>query len=683
MTYDVICIKEMNKKFGIQYKLKNMMIDVPKDKDSSRIFLYEIISENQADVLLDAYPDIINKIIKNDLKDIDFDKTKGIKEVTFSKIKKKVIENFVLIDIVNLFDGCVTMSTIKKMYEKYTSVELLKNKLSKNPYKCLCGISRVGFKSADEILLRMENSKSKNIEFDEDLRSSKQRMLACIDYILLNNESNGNTQLDIKELRIESYKLTPECIGHFVDIIKNEENMIYVDYDNKIVSRKVTHDAEVYIAKVLKNAVKVNNKWYFKTELYRDCNNVSLTDEQLNSLDNLCNYNVSIVTASAGSGKSMSVKNMISMLEDNGKTFLLCTPTGKSSEVLGDYCDRDAGTIHRQLDYNPANKNGGWGYNEENKLTVDVVFIDEFGMTDVYLMQNLLKAIDVNKTKIVLVFDSYQLSSVGCGNIAHDILTSKVIPTTILTKIFRYNEGGLMQVATKIRNSEKFLDSDFKDTKIFGSNKDFIYSETFQMKIIQKTIKIYNKLIKEGYKIEDILILVAQNKGDYGTKAINASIQKSVQQGKNNRFIMRGKDKFYKGDKVIQICNNYKAMTPLFDKEHVYNGNTGIIIDVDYNFVTVDFGNKQILYKKEELNQLELGYCISIHKSQGSQAKQVIVLSPKSHTFMLNSNLLYVAVTRAKERVFMLGNIITINSCIKKKENLNRKTCLKDLIINQ
>ena len=145
---------------------------------------------------------------------------------------------------------------------------------------------------------------------------------------------------------------------------------------------------------------------------------------------------------------------------------------------------------------------------------------------------------------------------------------------------------------------------------------------------------------------------------------------------------MRGTEtKFYKGDKIIQMTNNYKAKTPMGNEVAIFNGNTGVIIDVRYSEMDVRFDDCVITYSKEELNQIELGYCISIHKSQGASAKQVIVIAPKAHTFMMNSNLLYDAPTRAKERVYMVGNISTINSAIKEKANLNRDTWLRDLLI--
>ncbi|EQC1535555.1 AAA family ATPase [Clostridium botulinum] len=684
MEYEIKAKIEINKKFGIQYLVKDIRQDKPTNIDSSRKFLSEIITDKQTNVLLEEYPDIIDKVIRNNLDDIDLSKLNGIGEFTFNKIKTKIIENFCLIDLVDKFGGYIELSIIKKLYDKYTSVKIVEKQLKKDPYKCLCKLSRIGFKTADGILLNLENygKKENNIPFFKyDLKTSPERMKSCLDYILEENETSGNTRMTIADARRECGKLVPQCIQLFVKIIKDNEN-IHIDNETKTISTRIAYETEMYIAEKIFYMLKnYNQQWNIPYEIYREDKDIILTNEQLNTLKEVCQNNVSILTAPAGAGKSQSVKMVVNMLEDNDKTYLLATPTGKSSEVLATYVDRDAGTIHRQLKYNPS-EDPAWGFNENNKLKVDTVIIDEFGMTDIYLMKHLLNAIDFENTKLLLVFDSYQLSSVGCGNIAHDLLTSKIIPTTFLTKIFRYNEGGLMQIVTKIRNGEQFLPDDFKEVKIFGQKKDYIYLERPQNMIISEILKIYAKLLKDNFSINDIMVLSAYNKGEYGTKNINNYIQQLMQKNEGNKYMQRGDTKFYKGDKIIQIKNNYKAINVYEKVASVYNGNTGVVIDVGWNEMIVDFGKEQIIYTKENLDEIELGYCISIHKAQGDNSKNIILISPKAHTFMLNSNLLYVGGTRAKLRVFHIGNIRTINKALKKKENLQRNTFLKDLLID-
>ena len=649
VEYDVLASVEINKNFGIQYKVKTIRRDKPIDYNSSKTFLEEILTSTQSDTLLGVYPNIINKIIKNDLDDIDLSKTKGIKDKSFTIIKNKVVENFCLIELVDTFGGLIDINTMKKLYDTYTSVDLIKKHLKSNPYKCLCKLSRIGFKTADSILLNLEEQNKLNpdkfkFKFDYDLKHSIQRMRSCLNYILDENENNGNTFMELKKARAECGKLVPQCIDLFVRVIKESDEDIYVNLDNKTISKKDTYETELYIANFTNKMLDNTHIWSINTELYREVEGMSMTDEQLSTLDMMCNNNIGILTASAGSGKSASVKALINMLDDNNKTYMLMTPTGASSKVLKDYTNRECGTVHRQLLYNPSNKDNPWGYNEFNKITEDIVIIDEFSMVDIFLLKHIIDAIDIERTKLLLVFDSYQLPSVSCGNVAQDLLSSGIVPTTILTKIFRYAEGGLMQVVTNIRNSEPFLPSDFKGTKIFGTKKDFIFCELEQSKLLKQCLAIYNKLIKDDYDLQDIMVLASQNKGDYGTKEINKTIQGLMQKGRDNKFVMRGDVKFYNGDKVIQVINNYKAVTPTNEEAKVFNGNTGTIVRVGYNEIDIEFDDCTINYTKEELNQIELGYCITIHKSQGSSAKQVIVIAPKSHTFMLNSNLLYVTI---------------------------------------
>lgn len=1011
IEYDILAMPEINKNFGVQYKVNNIKRDKPTDYNSSRSFLEEVLTDIQAKVLLEVYPNIIDKIIKNELEDIDLSKTKGIKEKTFENIKSKVIENFCLIELVGVFGGLIDINIIKKLYGTYTSVDSIKKNLREDPYRCLCKLSRVGFKTADSILLNLEeqnklNPDKFNFKFNYDLKHSVQRMKSCLNYILEENENNGNTLMELKTARTECGKLVPQCIDLFIQVIKESNEDLYINLENKTMARKDTYNTELYISEFANKMLDNPHIWNINTELYREVEGVLMTDEQLKTLDMMCNNNVGLLTAPAGCvdcdteyfngsqwikisdykegdmvlqytsegnsqlvypsqyhknkkeflyhmttktksvdqvlsenhnvvylnsskkpklvkdyfynimennknnihgfegrflttfnydgmgidlseyeirlmcavicdgnfskkngkgrcrinlkkerkkerlefilnklninyevrhdtkdyncylfnpprvekvftsywyncnkeqfkivcdevlywdgningnrkafsttikesadfiqfafsccghratislndrvgenyltsgniyirkskeytviisnnptvsisskkdkneiipyktkdgyeycftvessmlvlrrnnrifitgncGKSASVKALINMLDENHKTYMLMTPTGASSKVLKDYTNRECGTVHRQLQFNPANGEDPWGLNKDKKIVEDVVIIDEFSMVDIFLFKHIVDAIDINKTKLLVVFDSHQLPSVACGNVAQDLLSSEKIPTVVLTKIFRYAEGGLMQVVTSIRNSEPFLPSDFKGTKIFGTKKDFIFCELEQSKILKQCLIIYNKLIKDEYDLQDIMVLTSQNKGDYGTKEINKAIQTLMQKGKDNKFVMRGDIKFYKDDKVIQVINNYKALTPTNEETNIFNGNTGTIIRVGYNEIDVAFDDCIISYTKEELNQIELGYCISIHKSQGSSAKQVVVIAPKSHTFMLNSNLLYVAPTRAKERCYMLGNISTINSAIKKKENFNRNTFLQEML---
>lgn len=674
---------ETSSKFGYQYKVLNIRRDKPISPEASKSFLKEIVTDLQAETLLSIYPNIIDKVMQNDLSDIDLTKTKGIKEKTFLKIKDRIIENFALVEIIDKLGGTLNFAHIKKLYDKYPSIEVIEKELKKDPYKCLCGLSRVGFKTADKLLLDIEaNNKNKEIlKFDYKLKTSRQRMLASIIYLLEKNETDGNTVMKIQNLTKECSNLTPECINHFLSIIREEDDLLYIDDKRKLIAFKKTYETEKYIAEKLNQMLKGSIKWAVNPEAYRLNNNgINLTDEQVNTINLLASNDIVILTAPGGAGKTESVKSVLNMLDERMLTYTLMTPTGKSAEVLSDYTKLDAGTIHRKLDFNPSREGNPFGFNNTNKLTDTVIVVDEFSMVDIFLFKHLLEAIETGNTKLLLVFDAYQLASVGCGNLAHDLLQSKKIPTNFLTKIFRYGEGGLMNVATKIRNSDEFIDKLFKGVKVYGQKKDFVFAQRSDINIIPEVVKLYKGLLNKNYSSDDIMVLSAQNKGKYGVESINKSIQELIQANKNNDYITRGETLFYKGDKVIQMVNAYRVKD-IHDKEvNLYNGNTGIIRKVYKDSIVVNFDNKIVELHKSELKNIELGYCYTIHRSQGSAAKQVIVAVPNAHTFNMNSNLLYVAATRAKERCYFIGNPLTVCRAIKKKENFKRNTMIKYLL---
>ena len=293
--------EETQDKYGISYKIINIKSEKPASIESSRAFLNEILTYQQATTLLSVYPDIIDRIINNRLQDVDLNKTKGIKETTFAKIKIKVIENFKLAELVEEFSGVFSFSVIKKLYQAYPSIEKIRENLHKQPYKCLCKLGGIGFKTADELLLkvdavskeRIKNGEKPIIDFGFDLVSSYQRMEACALYILDENETSGNTYMDSKEFIKTCSEYVPEAKHHLKEIMKKSfafdlSNDIFCDVKHSRVSKTKTYSVENEIAEILKNGLKVNNKWnisHSDIEKYRQINeNTSLTDEQLQTI---------------------------------------------------------------------------------------------------------------------------------------------------------------------------------------------------------------------------------------------------------------------------------------------------------------------------------------------------------------------------------------------------------------
>lgn len=688
--YEVVAT-ETESKYGVSYNVLNIKREEPKSEEDTKIFLEEILTPNQADVLYANYPDIVQRVKDDNLEDIDLSRLYGIGEKTFEKIKKKIIENFCLVDLVTEFKGVLSLNIIKKIYDKYSSIELLRSKLKSEPYTSLTRISGIGFKTADSIILELQ--KEGIFDFGYDVKTSPDRCLSCLLYLLQENENEGNTKMNLADLRKSCLQLVPACADHFVEVIKS--NSIYYNKDTMDVALRRTYETEHYIARTMVNNLNnCNNVWDYDVEKYRKVGEFELTDEQMIAVSNVCKYSISILNGAAGTGKSASTKAIIRMLEDNFKSYKLFSPTGKAAKVLADYTKRKASTIHRGLGHQPPNI---WTFNEGNKLVSDVIIVDEFSMVDVQLFARLIEAIDFKHTKLLIIGDNAQLPSVSCGNLLHDFMQSNLIPTVTLTKVHRYGEGGLMKVATDTRCCKTYLNKSMKSKATsFGNNKDYTFIDLASETIPRYAVALYKKLLDKGVSIENIQVLTAKNVNDCGTVVLNNLLQKVANPNYGSETYMKvGDTRYYKGDFVIQCVNNYKAE---IDMEHtpkevydcycddtptafVANGETGIIKEIYNTFVIIDFDGVYVKYYRDNMTMIKLGYAITIHKSQGSSVDNVILCTPQSHIFMLNSNLLYVGLTRMKKSCYHLGSLNSVNQAIHKKANLERHTFMNNLLI--
>lgn len=676
VEYEVLASEEIGK-YGVSYRVSNIRRDEPLTKQGVRSFLEEIVSPNIACTLVNAYPDIIERVKNNNLDDIDLSKMHGVGPKSFSKIVDKITENFYLSDLASQYHGILTMSMLKKIYNAYGSSDLLREKLIKAPYTTLTRISGIGFRTADDKILTMQEEGI--VDFGFDIKTSADRCLSCIRYVLDENESEGHTKMDVRELYKRVDDMVHSCIDKFAKAI--DDGSIYYDSSTKDVALKRTHDMENDIAKTIVSNVKGNRIWSCDIEKYRKIDDVELSDEQLKTLDNLCKNNICILNGAGGSGKSFSTRAIINMLEDMGKTYRLFAPTGKASKVLKDFTNRPASTIHRGLGYNPSQ---GWTLNRYNPIMSDVVIVDEMSMVDVELFWHLIDAIDFSCTKLLMIGDDSQLPSVGCGNLLHDFMMTNVIPTVSLTKIFRYGEGGLMKVATDIRLGRNYLNNTMKNfATSFGKNDDYVFIDVPQEKSTAVVVASYKNALEKGYGVDDIQVITPKNVGNYGTEKLNPLLQKIANPncGKTQGFQI-GERVYYVGDLVIECVNNYDAPMAYEDgvTAFVANGETGTIKSIEGNSVVIDFDGINVRYNKETMNMVKLGYAITCHKSQGSSINYVILLTPQSDIYTLNSNLLYVGCTRAKNRCVHIGSVDTINKVIKKRANFARHTFMQQML---
>ena len=679
--------EEKNGPKGYKYEVQNIRKTDLKNENDVYVFLQEILTFNQASELYKHYPNIVDLVISGRSNEVDLNKLHGIKQYTFNVIKEKIIENYALYDIITEFKGVMTISMMKRLYDKYPSIEKIRIEMKNHPYKCLCGLSRVGFKTADALLLEME--KQGIVKFAYDLKTSKERCYACMLYFLQENQTNqGNTKMNLLDLRKQIDKLTPACVHNFVDCIKENEKDIYYNIENGDIALRRTYELEKFVANELVSRL-INNKWYFDINKYRNVDGLDLSDEQIELLKCVCENNITVLTAPAGAGKSFSTKALINMLKDNGKTFILASPTGKASKRLSEYTGEIARTIHRTLCY----QNGVFTKNEDNQLEADLILLDEVGMTDVWLFAQLLKAIPY-RTKIVLIGDKYQLNSIGCGALLRDLISTDFIPQVNFTKIFRMGKGGVLTACTYIRENHKFI-TENKLTQL-GEDKSYTFIPSNADNMNNKIVELYKELLKK-YEAKDITVLSSYNVGKNGSLILNQLLHSIANPNDNadNECLKVKQDKlevcYYVGDSVISNVNNYQAKIYLGDMVtdetcFVTNGSQGYVVKVfNEGFqkgLVINFDGVDVYYSYADLSMIKHGFCISTHKAQGSQNKIIIFCCPSSHVFMLSNNMLYTAISRAEKYVFHFSDEHTINVAMKKSDSEKRQTMLQDLLNN-
>lgn len=677
IKYNIHSIKE-NNKYGTTYKVVSISPEKPIGYKQTYTFLSEILTRSQADELYKHYPNIIDDLIKDASYTPDLSIVKGIGVKTFEKIRDKILENYIFIELINEFHGLIKLGTLKKLFEKYSSIEKLRIQIKNDPYDCMCSLSGVGFKTADKIVIEMQKN---GYDFGYDIIKSKQRCISYMLYRLNEEESCGHTYLTLQKMKSEVYENIPECKEHFIEALKNEN--FHLNKELLCVSKTKTYETEVYIANTIKEMLKIEVKPYeYNIDDYKNFDGYCLSDEQLKILELVSNNGISILSGYSGVGKTTSTKALLEMLDDNRVKYLLFAPTGKASKVMEQATHKFVKTIHRGLGYKPPK----WTYDEYNKLPCDVVIIDEMSMVDIFLFEKVLKAIDIKRTRLLLIGDPAQLPSVSCGNVLHDLLSSQEVPYISLSKVFRYGEGGLMKVATDVRNCKEYLDGVNQKLTHFGVNKDYTFIQSSNEETTNDVLSVYKQLLTR-YEVEDIQVLTAYRVGKSGTIALNNELQKIANKDLHNKSNIKvGETTYYKDDIVIQKVNNYHALMysdEIFEEPEevlIANGESGKIIDIVGNNIIIDFDGTKVIYERNDMNDVNLGYAISIHSSQGSSIPIVLLSTPSSQYHMLSSNLIYVGLTRMKKKCFHVGDKDIIDKVIHKKENFSRNTFLRYLL---
>lgn len=379
-----------------------------------------------------------------------------------------------------------------------------------------------------------------------------------------------------------------------------------------------------------------------------------------------------VLTGGPGTGKTETIKAIVSIyntIYPNHK-IALAAPTGRASRRLAEMTHREASTIHRLLEYQP---DLGPMYGKNRPLPYDLIIIDEFSMVDIFLAKDLFRAINPN-TRVLMVGDKDQLPSVGPGNVFKDILETK-IPIIELTEIFRQAQESQIVSNAHLVNQGKGI-------KIDPGKNDFYYIKSSKPEqILSLTRKSILRLIEKGYDISEIQVLVPTKRDEVGVYNLNNILQEAVNPV-SEKGIKYGKTIFKVNDKVMQTENNYE--------KDVFNGDIGKIVDigplyeddekVEDQVLYVEYGNRLVTYRSSELDQIELAYATTIHKSQGGEYKAVIIVLDSQHYMMATRNLLYTAITRAEEFLCIIGSEKTLIKAIKDDKISERHTSLAERI---
>ena len=558
--------------------------------------------------------------------------------------------------------------------------------LKENPYRMADDVDGVGFRTADEIASRV------GIRTDSDFR-----IRSGIQYALLQASNEGNTYLPMPELTQRAsalLEIEPEYI---------EKHYMNLAMDRKIIMRQVDDVTQIYAsaffymeantATMLKNLDASFDVPDIEIEArlrqIEKQTKMDLDEHQVEAVKEAVRNGVLVITGGPGTGKTTTINTIIKYFELEGMDIFLAAPTGRAAKRMSETTGFEARTIHRMLELNGGVEgNAGFERNEQNPLETDVIIIDEMSMVDISLMYSLLKAI-IAGTRLILVGDVNQLPSVGPGNVLKDIIDSKLFHTVMLTKIFRQaSTSDIIVNAHKINRGEP--------VELDNKSMDFFFLKRYDAdKIINVTLQlILQKLPKfVGASMMDIQVLTPMRKGLLGVERLNTVLQMYLNPpDKRKKEKEHGTTLFREGDKVMQIKNNYQLEWEIRSKyglcidkgTGVFNGDTGIIEEINdfAETVTVCFDEgRMVEYPYKLLEELELAYAVTIHKSQGSEYPAVVIPLLSGPRMLMNRNLLYTAVTRAKKCVTIVGNDTTFEQMIANNSQLKRYSGLCDRLV--
>lgn len=534
-----------------------------------------------------------------------------------------------------------------------------------SPYRLAADITGIGFVIADQIARKLGFA-----------RDSALRIQAGVLYVLNRSVEAGHVFLPQKELVEQSMELLEVDRGPVSDALGelDRAGAVFVDTHGPSVYLPFLYRSETGVASML-NTLIDNKKRTREIDagkavawVQRELS-MTFAAKQVEAVKKACRDKVMVITGGPGTGKTTIVRAIIRIYLALKARPMLAAPTGRAAKKLKEATGHEAKTIHRLLEFSMVK--GGFQRNSERPLNCDLLIIDESSMVDTRLMYHLLKAVPLS-TVLILVGDVNQLPSVGAGNVLKDIIDAGVVPVVALNEIFRQARQSRIIV-----NAHKIINGVVPDTRNETNDTDFFFIEEPDP---EKVLQLISTLVTEriprrfGFDpFDDIQVLSPMHKGVVGTASLNRCLQAALNPPGSST--VAGKDGFARHDKVMQIRNNY-------DKE-VFNGDTGRILRIDHEAreLVVEFDERQIVYGFSELDELVLGYAVSVHKSQGSEYPAVVIPLLTQHYMLLARNLVYTAVTRGRRLVVIVGTVKALAIGVNNHKTAFRHTGLRQRLV--
>ena len=575
----------------------------------------------------------------------------------------------------------ITMNLAVKVYQAYG--QDVYGIIRENPYRLADDIDGVGFRTADEIAARV------GIRMDSDFR-----VRSGILYTLLQASGEGHTYLPETELTPRASKL--------LNVTAEQVEKQYMDLaiERKIILKQMEDQTQIYAASFYymeantATMLKRLNVSYDVSDAeieqrirgIEKKSGMTLDEHQVTAVKEAVRNGLLVITGGPGTGKTTTINTIIRYFELEGLEIFLAAPTGRAAKRMSETTGFEARTVHRMLELNGgAEGSGGFERDESNPLEADVIIVDEMSMVDISLMYSLLKAISVG-TRLILVGDVNQLPSVGPGSVLRDIIQSHACNVVMLTKIFRQaSTSDIIVNAHKINHGEEVI--------LDNKSMDFFFLKRYDADVI---INVVLQLIKQKLPKfvdatpYDIQVLTPMRKGLLGVERLNGILQRYMNPPANDKVEKEyGSTVFREGDKVMQTKNNYQLAWEIRTKFGltvdkglgIFNGDMGIIRQIndfaEQMIIEFDEG-RMVEYPYKRLDELELAYAITIHKSQGSEYPAVVIPLLSGPMMLMNRNLLYTAVTRARKCVTLVGNEVTFQQMIQNTSQQKRYSGLCD-----